>query len=43
MKYLQNPNYKMDMPLSSYGYRKCMFVEFLITYVGPPNYVHKQV
>ena len=31
---------KLHPPLSSYGYWKCMFVDFLIGYVGPPNYAH---
>ena len=26
--------------LFSYGYQKCMFVDFLIGYIGPPNCVH---
>ena len=27
-------------PWFSYGYRKCMFVDFLAKYISPPNWVH---
>ena len=40
MKRLQKPDWKSVLLLSSYGYRKCMFVDFLIGYIGPPNCVH---
>ena len=28
---------KSDLPRFSYGYRKCMFVDFLIEYMDPPH------
>ena len=34
MKLIQKPHWKSDLPLFSYGYRKCMFVDFL-TWVLP--------
>jgi hypothetical protein len=31
---------KSDLASFSYGYRKSLFVDFLIGYIGPPNCVH---
>ena len=31
---------KIKLALISYGYWKCMFVDFLIRCIGPPNCVH---
>ena len=42
MLYQQNYNEtheESDLPSFSYGYRKCMFVDFLTRYIGPPDYV----
>ena len=40
MKHMQKPDWKSDLPLTSNGYKKCMFVDFWTTYIGPPNCVH---
>ena len=40
MKHMRKPDWKSDLPLFSYGNRKCMFVDFLIGNIGPPNCVH---
>ena len=34
---------KSDLPLSSYGYRKCMFVDFFTKYVGFSTCLHCRV
>ena len=39
MKHLQ----KLDLFWVGYGYWKCMFVDFLIGYICPPNCVHCRV
>ena len=39
-EHLQEPDWKSELPRFSYGYRKCMFVDFLIGYKGSPNCVH---
>ena len=31
---------KSDFPMFSYGYGKCVFVDFLIEYACPPNCAH---
>ena len=37
----QSKSYEtLVLPLSSYGCRKCMFVDSLIEYIGPPNCGH---
>ena len=35
MKYMQKLDWKLDLPLLSYDYQKCMFVDFLIGYTCP--------
>ena len=40
LKHLQKLDWKPVLPLSSYGYRKCMFVDFIIGYISPPDCVH---
>ena len=34
------PDWKLDLPLFSCGYRKCMFVDFLIESIDPSSCVH---
>ena len=36
MKHLEKPGWKSNVPWFSYGYRKCMFVNFLTEYIDPP-------
>ena len=33
MKHLQKPDWKSDVPLLSYGYRKRMFIDLLTGYI----------
>ena len=40
MKHLQKLDWRFDLPWFSCGYRKCMFVDFLIEYIGLSNHVH---
>ena len=40
MKHMQKPDWKLDLPLFSYGYRKCKIVDFLTKYIGPPIRIH---
>ena len=40
MKHLQKPDWKSDLVLIWYGYHKCMFVDFLIGYMGSSKWVH---
>jgi hypothetical protein len=40
MKHLQKLDWKSDLSYLSYGYWKCMFVDFLTTYINSPHYVH---
>jgi len=40
MKHQHKLDSKSDLPLFSYGYRKCMFVGFLARRVGPLSCVH---
>ena len=35
VKHLQKPDWRLDLPLFSYSYQKCMFVESLTEYIGP--------
>ena len=30
MKHMQKPYWKLDLPLFTYGYHKCIFVDFLM-------------
>ena len=39
MEILQDPHWKSDLPLFSYGYHRCIFVDFLIGYMDPLDYV----
>jgi hypothetical protein len=39
VKYLQKSNWKSNPP-PNYGYRICMFDDFSIGYISPPNYAH---
>ena len=36
-------DWKLHLPWFSDGYWKCMFVDFLIEYIGPSNCVHHWV
>ena len=36
----QKWGWKLDLPSSSHGYRKCIFVDFLIEYMGFPSSAH---
>ena len=40
MEHLQKLDWKSYLPLFSYGYRKCMFFDFLPRYIGPPKCVN---
>ena len=40
MKHMQKSDWKSGIPLFSYGYRKCTFVDFSAGYMGLPNCVH---
>ena len=40
IKHLQRSNWKSNLPLLNINWWKCMFVDFLTWYIGPPNYVH---
>ena len=41
---MKNYQQQMDLlNLHSYDYHKCMFVDSLTEYIGPPNYIHYQV
>ena len=40
MKHQQKPDWKSDLPWFSYDDQKCMFVDSLTEYIGPPNCVH---
>ena len=31
---------KSELPFDNYSYCKCVFVDSLTEYIGPPNYVH---
>ena len=40
MKHMQNLDWKLYFPLFGYAIKKRMFVDFLISYIGPPKCVH---
>ena len=35
MEHHQKSDWKLDFPLFSYGYQKCMFADFVFEYIGP--------
>jgi hypothetical protein len=35
---MQETKLKLNLLLFSYDYRKCMFVDLLTGYIGPPNF-----
>ena len=40
IKLMQRPCWKSDIHLFSYGFRKCMFVDFLTVYTSSPSCAH---
>ena len=40
---MQKLAWKLDLPLFTHDYRKCMFVDIIAGYINPPNHVHYHV
>ena len=43
MKHMQKSDKKSDLPWFSYGYRKCMVVDFLVGYKSLAKSAHYQL
>jgi hypothetical protein len=43
VKHQHNSIWKSDLSSLSYGYHRCLFVDFLIEYIGPLGFVHNRV